>query len=413
MVIKDPRDISERTFSPGDVTERLPSGYEGTNVPDFTIPSCGIEDVDRALFNLFDKQIKFQFRSIDGTHQQIPVLFAGTERFALLKQKKPLRDKNGVIILPLISIMRDEIDHSEEGLGRGIGQDTGDLVIRKKLDVSDRKYQNLKNKLQLRNQTDVASPSNSTDREVTDGDVTVRSVGTRRVTGEREFDLWTGEVFQSSISDNIVEIITIPFPEFFNVKYQIVFWAQYQTQMNSMLEQLMASYHAQGNQFRIDTDKGYWFVAFVDDVFSSDTNFDDYTEEERVIRYSFTINTTGYMIAPTHGGQRAPLRRYLSAPMITFGVEEQPEGLIGPRPKGAGTGDIDKFVLSDVEELDRSGEPVLGRNHSQYGKTVYVQNPFSGEQEQKFLRVKTRYQRGEAVLEPADIDELELFIIEP
>ena len=32
------------------------TGYEGDNVPeDFSLPACTIEDVDRALFNLFDK----------------------------------------------------------------------------------------------------------------------------------------------------------------------------------------------------------------------------------------------------------------------------------------------------------------------------------------------------------------------
>ena len=33
------------------------TGYEGDNVPeDFSLPACTIEDVDRALFNLFDKE---------------------------------------------------------------------------------------------------------------------------------------------------------------------------------------------------------------------------------------------------------------------------------------------------------------------------------------------------------------------
>ena len=38
--------------------EKLPTGYEGENVPDdFSIPSCGIEDIDRAVFELFDKRL--------------------------------------------------------------------------------------------------------------------------------------------------------------------------------------------------------------------------------------------------------------------------------------------------------------------------------------------------------------------
>ena len=34
-----------------------PQGYEGSTAPeDFTIPSCTIEDVDKAVFNLFEKE---------------------------------------------------------------------------------------------------------------------------------------------------------------------------------------------------------------------------------------------------------------------------------------------------------------------------------------------------------------------
>ena len=42
--------------------DRIQSGYQGSNVPDdFHIPSCGIGDVDRAFFNLFDKDINYSF----------------------------------------------------------------------------------------------------------------------------------------------------------------------------------------------------------------------------------------------------------------------------------------------------------------------------------------------------------------
>ena len=43
-----------------------PSGYEGQNyTEDYIIPSCGLEDLDKAVFNLFDKQIPLFF-DIEG-----------------------------------------------------------------------------------------------------------------------------------------------------------------------------------------------------------------------------------------------------------------------------------------------------------------------------------------------------------
>jgi hypothetical protein len=383
-----------------DVTEKLPDGLDGQNVPDdFYIPSCGIEDVDRALFGLFNEKIGFTIEERQEV-RPVPVIFAGGERFALVKRKKPLRDKNGTFILPLISIARTAIDQSENlgGLGRGIGQDTGDLVIRKRLDKKDRRYQNIKNKLALKNQTDVAAEDHDTTRIADVEGTEVGTLGTRRDVGKRRIDLERGEVLRSRVDDNIIEIITIPYPEFFSAKYEVVIWAQYQQHMNRLLEQMMSAYNAQGNQFRIDTDKGYWFVAFIDDALTAGDNFDDYSEEERIIRYSFSVTTTGYLVAPQHEGQRAPLRRFVSAPEVSFGVQEMPAGLEGPRSWGAGSGDIDKFILSDVTPLDPGGNPQLGRNHSPYGTVEFVEDPFSGERERRFLRVKTRNQRkGETV----------------
>ena len=39
-------------------TSSIPLGYEGSNIPDdLHLPSCTIEDVDRALFNLFNEEL--------------------------------------------------------------------------------------------------------------------------------------------------------------------------------------------------------------------------------------------------------------------------------------------------------------------------------------------------------------------
>ena len=39
----------------------LPSGYDSNNsTPQFYIPPCGIEDVDKAFFDLFEKELQIQ-----------------------------------------------------------------------------------------------------------------------------------------------------------------------------------------------------------------------------------------------------------------------------------------------------------------------------------------------------------------
>jgi hypothetical protein len=86
------------------IKEILKKGYEGFNVPDdFKIPPCGIEDVDRAVFELFDKRLAFEVKVNEQT-TKVPVVFAAGERFALTKRLKPIRDKNNALVLPLIAL---------------------------------------------------------------------------------------------------------------------------------------------------------------------------------------------------------------------------------------------------------------------------------------------------------------------
>ena len=67
------------------------------------------KDIDRAIFNLFNEKLSFEAES-NGKLQKVPVIFASGERFALTRRKNPIRDKNNALILPLISILRNEID---------------------------------------------------------------------------------------------------------------------------------------------------------------------------------------------------------------------------------------------------------------------------------------------------------------
>jgi len=92
--------------------DKIVSGYENSLRPDdYTIPSCGIEDLDYGIFNLFDSQIPLYY-SLNGEQKKIPVIFATGERFAILRRNKPLTDKTGALILPLISITRSSLENT-------------------------------------------------------------------------------------------------------------------------------------------------------------------------------------------------------------------------------------------------------------------------------------------------------------
>ena len=248
--------------------EKLPTGYEGENIPDdFFIPPCGIEDIDRAVFNLFDDRLCFEV-SLDKEMTKVPVVFSTGERFSLSRRAKPIRDKNNAIILPVIAIKRNNIDHSPNlgGLGTGISsRDQGDLVVKRRLDSKDKLYQKTINKLKLKNQDNVATRANFLENINFPGnDAKPGKFASRTNKDNLSFrDKFTGRHLESDLSDNIFEIITIPYPKFVMISYQITFWTQYVQHMNAMIENLISKYDGQERGFRIETAKGYQFTIYV------------------------------------------------------------------------------------------------------------------------------------------------------
>jgi len=296
----------------------LQSGYENAyGSSNLFIPSCGLEDVDVALFNLFDKEIAPQFGGTDSTPlSKTPVIFAAGEKWSMLKNGRPLRDRNGSLLLPLITIMRNEVsqDPSTDIAGRGINQQVGEIVIRRRLDKSDREYQNLINRILLPNQANVAvnkSIVGSDKQQV----VTNSNIGDL----SKDVDVLRGALLKPNLSNNVYETIVIPTPQFYTAKYQITIWAQYMQHTNQILERIITSFLPQGQNWKIETPNGYWFIAAVDGgSYAMETNFDDMSQQERFLKYTFNVNVPAYFFASTIPGNPVPVKRYVSSPNIKF-----------------------------------------------------------------------------------------------
>jgi len=167
--------------------KKLRTGWEDGQIPDdFSIPSCGIVDMDRAMFNLFDKDIDIQV-SVAGSMKKVPVVFASGERFAVSQRNKPIRDKNNALILPIISIHRKKIDHGANvgGYGSGISsRERGDLVIKRRLSKKDPNYQNIINQQKIKNQDNVSNTGNFTLSDMAPGNQAAPGTTTTRRKGK-------------------------------------------------------------------------------------------------------------------------------------------------------------------------------------------------------------------------------------
>lgn len=412
MPISPPRDSNVTRHNipepkAGESLGNLPSGYaDGGGAPSETylIPSCGIEDCDKGIHALFNETIKFSVQTYGGGQEPIylkkpQVIFATGEKFALAKKLRPPRDKNQVLLLPAISIRRTGIAQTDEDItARGMNQFTGDLVIKRRLAPEDRDFQTLLNKYAFKNIPNLP-----------------KSTETNKIEGlANDHEVMNGVVMSPNLGQNIFEIFTIPQPQFFTATYEVTFWTSYHQHMNYLIETFMSSFLPQGKMFRLGTDKGYWFLGYVDDTLSSDDNFDDFSNTERTIRYNFTMTVKGFVLAPNGPANPVPIRRYLSAPNISFEINSTPTGdiltdrdltvppLLDPNDS--------KFLLSDINQEAATKQTPTTNQQFLFKKTFI--DPITGKKTVKYIKKIERNQRkGETVYSASDIATLQEFLL--
>jgi len=319
---------------------------------DFELPDCSVQDVDEAVFNLFDKQLPLFYKQKDDT-KRVPIIFATGERFALLARKKPLRDRSKALILPIISIMRKSFQVADD-LGMGTNMQVPQ-IIKKKLSPTDPEYQNIINKLGLKNADNVVSDAAFIDPVNLVGSMPGR-VATRRNTPRTSYELASGKILSSDISNNIIDVYEMPPPIFITVEYDVTMWAQYLQHMNKLQSAILSEANIfNPPSFRIESaKKGYSFVLILDKSFSNDTNAEDFSEDERLIRSSFTMKATGYILGECYIGASNKVKHFVSAPQISFEtniVDAQPYETSRVPVK---TGDPQTIILDDIRTDDES-----------------------------------------------------------
>ena len=207
-----------------------------------------------------------------------------------------------------------------------------------------------------------------------------------------------------NLGKNIFEVMEIPYPEFVAVTYNVVFWTQYMQQSNQMLETLLVNFTGQGEEIPLTTEAGYELVAFFASPFSGDSNLDEFTENERIIRHSFDVTVPGYIINPKHPGMPKMIRKYISAPQINFSYIQGNAQIIDYQPERK-KDRVKKHVLNDLTNPKREG---LKRGQSREKIESVIQNPFTKDTKVGFSKVRLRNERsGETVISSEIIREIE------
>jgi len=381
--------------------------FDGDNVPvDFDFPSIGIEDIDRSVFELFNKTLQFEVES-KGVSTRVPVIFATGERFALTRRKNPIRDRNNTNILPLISIVRKDLDIGSEQGGKKTPisfRSQPNYTIKKRLSEKDRTFQNLLNKDGLRNQDNVATNNNFLD---TSNNLTAQpgKTASRRDKSNLKFSSAATISLKPQINSNVYEIIQVPYPYFIAMTYDVTFWCQYMQQGNQMIEYLLNKLDVPGGEFSIKTDSGFELVAFIGSSITFNNNFDSMTDDERIIKYNFSLTVPGYLLNSDVPGLANQTRTYLSAPMIDFSYEQSNSQVYKDYQPETDKEKFDKHVLSDITNADQFK---LKRGESNGSIEQLIKNPFSGEENTEYLRVKNVNARtGETIVSSTIVKEID------
>ena len=79
------------------------------------IPKSTLETIDRALYEWVTESMVISATYPDGW-RQVPVLWAGAERTFQSKNDVKLRDSNGNINLPVMTVERTSVNKEKKGL---------------------------------------------------------------------------------------------------------------------------------------------------------------------------------------------------------------------------------------------------------------------------------------------------------
>jgi hypothetical protein len=227
-----------------------------------TMKPSNIKTIDSALFSYFKK--KQIFTNTNGGFEEVPVVWAGAERSFQIKQDTTIRDKDGVLILPQITVVRTSIQKSMEYDKKG--KYVANLI--KNQDVKGGVIEWTK-----KINTSVTSKYN-------------KSTSIRK--GPLNFKVKTQE------KKTVYEHYSIPIPVYIWVEYKVLVRTEYQTQMNDILASMVTPLGG-ANYFLVEQD-GWKYECFLEDDLAFENNSDDFQEEERLFKSEIKISVLGYII---------------------------------------------------------------------------------------------------------------------
>lgn len=224
-----------------------------------------LENIDIAMYQWLDEELDIYADTQHDGWSKVPVLWTGEERVYQVKEDRDIRDDNGALIFPLITLRRVSKSKSLDSKGSFWADiPEVDKVHGGKIPFARRMNHNKTNDFQR--------------------------AGALRDTENQSLNFQTEKEKQ----DVVCETAYIPQPVYIDINYEVVLRSDHQQQMNEMVTPLV-NYPGALNYFLVERN-GWEYECFFEEEFTEDNNISSYDEEERVFKTAITINTLGYLI---------------------------------------------------------------------------------------------------------------------
>ena len=303
----------------------MPPDYSHTEIKDANgklkevvfMPST-IETIDQAIYKYIDENLNLHSNTNKGW-KKAPVIWVASERSHQIKNNRDLRDNQGVLKLPLITLERSSMvkDPAFKGTFQAHIPDSGrgyHRVRRVNVPAARRinqgKTSNFKNAWAARQYGDI----NNTD------------VGR----GQQNFP--------GSPTDKsrvVFETIYKPIPIWVKTMYSLKIRTEFIQQMNELTQPFYVR-TGQANSFFI-THEGHRYESFVEGDFGQTNNIAELGEDERIYQAEINLKVLGYLMGEGQNDER---------PKIT--VVENYVDIKIPRERVI-VGDINTFLSKNDE----------------------------------------------------------------
>lgn len=235
----------------------MDTSYKQQNNP---TPVSTFETIDMALYTWVNESLDIYATTNDGI-KKVPVVWFSRERAFQIKEEKDNRDNNGFLDFPQIQLQRSNVSLADTNKRPIPG------VFRAAFDYKDGQLGIWKR---------------------------VQQDKTKNFANARSQRLYGQPNFRAENSEIVNEYVFIPYPSYYEVKYDITLKALYLQQLNEMMAPIQRTNPVNNSNVQTIKYGGFKYELFTPTDAGFTSNSPDIGEAEKIYESKFSVTVLGF-----------------------------------------------------------------------------------------------------------------------